>query len=161
MPPSVQPRYLGMAWVVRSRNAGGGRWLWPWAWKCESSMYPVSLQASCTLGGLSGCPGGAQVCLGAAGLVMRWGSALWTACQGRRQMWLESIQPGSWPGLPCAQWAKRRGLGFQRRRGRQGERQDVPLFPLAQPGKWDVASGVRRGAGASRPGCAMGSGCLF
>lgn len=177
MPPSVQPRCLGMAWVVSSRNAGGGRWLWPWAWKCESSVYWASLQASCTLGGLSGCPGGAQVRLGATALVTKGGSALWTACQrGRGKVWLESIQPGAWPGLawphkegssPCcrgmpwAQRAKRRRIGFQRRRGCQGERQDAALFSLAQPGKWDVASGVRRGAGASRPGCAMGSGCLF
>ena len=64
-------------------------------------------------------------------------------------------------GMPCAQKAKRRGIGFQRRRGCQGERQDAALFSLARPGKWDVASGVRRGAGAPRPGCAMGSGCLF
>ena len=50
------------------REGLAARWPWQWALKHVCSVYQVSFQVSCTVGGLLGCPRRAQVCLGAAGL---------------------------------------------------------------------------------------------
>lgn len=86
-------------------------------------------------------------------------------------MWSELIQPGAWPDLTrraprpameeCSVLSGPRGAESDSRGG-EGVRGrcKMLLSSLALPGKRDVASGVE-GEGASHPGCAVGSGCLF
>lgn len=82
-------------------------------------------------------------------------------------MWLESIQPRSWPGLPCAQWARGEESDSRGGEGVRERGQDVKLLACcaSRPGRGQDMKAGRWGEGQreiyAKKGTAMGSGCLF